>query len=82
VARGVRLAGNDTATFEKRPAAYGQELFSVHMILLADHGIYIMENADLDALAAAQGWTGVLIVTPLKVQGATGSPLRTLALTP
>jgi kynurenine formamidase len=82
VARGVRLAGNDTATFEKRPAAYGRELFGVHMILLADHGVYIMENADLDGLAAAQAWTGVLVVTPLKVQGGTGSPLRALALTP
>ncbi len=37
--KGVRLAGDDTATFEKRPAAYGKELFSVHMMLLADHGI-------------------------------------------
>jgi kynurenine formamidase len=41
-----------------------------------------MENADLDGLAAAQAWTGVLVVTPLKVQGGTGSPLRALALTP
>jgi hypothetical protein len=46
----VRLAGNDTATFEKRPAAYGGELFSVHMMLLADHGISIMENANLDPI--------------------------------
>jgi kynurenine formamidase len=37
--RGVWLAGDDTATFEKRPAAYGKELFSVHMMLLADSGI-------------------------------------------
>ncbi len=81
-ARGVRLAGNDTATFEKRPAAYGRELFSVHMILLADHGIYIMENAALDALADARAWTGALVVTPLKIQGGTGSPLRALALAP
>src|SRR4030095_12011221 len=34
--RKVRLAGNDTATFEERPAGYGRELFSVHMMLLAD----------------------------------------------
>src|SRR5215831_584352 len=37
---GVRLAGDDTVTFEKRPAAYGKEPFSVHMMLLADSGIY------------------------------------------
>src|SRR6266404_8399483 len=27
IGKGARLAGDDTATFEKRPAAYGKELF-------------------------------------------------------
>jgi kynurenine formamidase len=80
--RGVRLAGNDTATFEKRPAAYGKELFSVHMMLLADSGIYIMENANLDPLSEARAYTALLVVTPLRIQGATGSPLRALAIAP
>jgi len=78
--RKVRLAGDDTATFEKRPAAYGKELFSVHMMLLADHGIYIMENANLEALGDARVGVALLVVTPLKIQGASGSPLRVLAL--
>jgi kynurenine formamidase len=82
ISRGVRLAGNDTATFEKRPAAYGKELFSVHMMLLADSGIYIMENANLDPLADARAWVGVLVCTPLRIQGGTGSPLRALVLAP
>ncbi len=81
-ARGVRLAGNDTATFEKRPAAYGKELFVVHMMLLVDHGIYIMENANLDPLADAGAWVSLLVVPPLKIQGASGSPLRALAVAP
>jgi kynurenine formamidase len=76
----VRLAGNDTATFEKRPAAYGKELFSVHMMLLADNGIYIMENANLEPLGDASVSVALLIVTPLKIHGASGSPLRVLAL--
>jgi len=80
--RKVRLAGDDTATFEKRPAAYGKELFSVHMMLLADNGIYIVENANLEALADAKGYVSLLILTPLKIQGATGSPLRAIALVP
>jgi kynurenine formamidase len=82
IGRGVRMAGDDTATFEKRPAAYGRELFAVHMMLLADSGIYIMENANLDPLADARGWVGLLVTTPLKIQGATGSPLRSLVLVP
>ena len=80
--RGVRLAGDDTATFEKRPAAYGKELFTVHMMLLVDHGIYIVENMNLDPLAAAKAWVVLLIVTPLRIQGASGSPLRAIALAP
>lgn len=80
--RGVRLAGDDTATFEKRPAAYGKELFTVHMMLLADHGIYIVENINLDPLSAAKAYVVLLIVTPLRIQGASGSPLRAVALAP
>ncbi len=78
--RKVRLAGNDTATFEKRPAAYGKELFSVHMMLLADSGIYIMESANLELLGDARVGVALLVVTPLKIEGATGSPLRVLAI--
>jgi len=82
IAKGVRLAGDDTATFEKRPAAYGKELFSVHMMLLADHGIYIVENANLEPLGDAKAHVALLILTPLKIQGASGSPLRAIALAP
>jgi kynurenine formamidase len=82
IAKGVRLAGDDTATFEKRPAAYGKELFSVHMMLLADNGIYIVENANLEPLSEAKVYVAVLVTTPLRIQGATGSALRMLALAP
>jgi kynurenine formamidase len=82
IAAGARLAGDDTATFEKRPAAYGKELFSVHMMLLTDSGIYILENMNLEPLSAAKAYTVALVITPLKIQGATGSPLRALALAP
>jgi kynurenine formamidase len=78
--RGVRLAGDDTATFEKRPAAHGKELFSVHMMLLADSGIYIVENANLEPLSDAKVFVAMLILTPLKIQGASGSPLRAIAI--
>jgi kynurenine formamidase len=78
--RKVRLAGDDTATFEKRPAAYGKELFSVHMMLLADNGIYIMENANLEPVGDARIGVALLVVTPLKIEGATGSALRVLAI--
>src|SRR5215468_12447780 len=82
IAKGARLAGDDTATFEKRPAAYGKELFSVHMMLLTDSGIYIVENMNLEPLSTAKAYTVALVITPLKIQGGTGSPLRALAVAP
>jgi kynurenine formamidase len=80
--KGARLAGNDTATFEKRPPVYGRELFSVHMMLLVDSGIYIVENTNLEEVGAANAHVFLLVVTPLKIQGASGSPLRALAVAP
>lgn len=80
--RGVRLAAADTATFERRPAVKDKELFPVHMMLIADSGIYIVENMNLEPLSAAKAHVVLLIVTPLKIQGASGSPLRAIALAP
>jgi kynurenine formamidase len=52
------------------------------MMLLADNAIYIMENANLEELAAAKAYVSLLVITPLKIQGASGSPLRALAVAP
>jgi kynurenine formamidase len=82
VAQGVRLTGTDTATYEARPAVHGPELFPVHMLLIADHGVYIVENANLEELSQAGAHLFCLVVPPLRIRGASGSPLRMLALSP
>jgi kynurenine formamidase len=51
-----------------------------HLILLARRGIYIIENLNLDELAAAERYRFDFICTPLKFVGATGSPVRPLAI--
>jgi kynurenine formamidase len=81
-AQGVRITGTDTATYEKRPAVFGKELFPVHMVLLADNGIYIVENLNLEEVGAAGAGVFALVVNPLRIRGASGSPLRALALVP
>ena len=40
------------------------------MMLLADSGIYLVENMNLDPLSAAKAYVVLLIVTPLRIQGA------------
>jgi kynurenine formamidase len=85
IRHGVRVVGNDTLTFEKRPAFVSSpkiQVFPVHMRLIADSGIYIVENLNLEELAAARVYEFAVVVPPLKVKGATGSALRIFALAP
>jgi kynurenine formamidase len=51
-----------------------------HLILLAQHGIYIIENLRLGELAAAQAHRFDFVCIPLKLVGATGSPVRPIAI--
>jgi kynurenine formamidase len=55
-------------------------LMAGHLILLARRGIYIIENLALDELAASARYSFELVCTPLKLVGATGSPVRPLAV--
>jgi kynurenine formamidase len=53
-----------------------------HLLLLAQRGIYIIENLRLAELAAARAYRFLFVCTPLKFVGATGSPVRPIALVP
>jgi kynurenine formamidase len=84
---GARIVGNDTLTFEQRPPIHidpvkGLQVFPVHMLLIPDNGIYIIENLNLEELAAARVYEFPVIVPPIKVRGGTGSAVRVFALVP
>lgn len=51
-----------------------------HLVLLARNGIYIIENLNLEELAAAGHYRFRFVCLPLKLVGATGSPVRPVAL--
>jgi len=80
--------GADTLTFEQRPPLFGTpgtpsfQVFPVHMLLIADNGINIIENYFLEELAEARVYEFLLVVPPLKIRGGTGSALRSFALVP
>ena len=74
--RGVFAAGSDTLAFEKIPAA----TMPVHVHLLVESGIHIMECLNLEELAKAQVREFLLIAAPLKIRGGTGAPMRPIAL--
>jgi kynurenine formamidase len=82
---GARVVGNDTLTFEMRPPVVTSpifQVFPVHMLLIADSGIYIIENLNLEELAQAKAYEFVVVVPPLKILGGTGSAVRIFALVP
>jgi kynurenine formamidase len=78
----VFLAGDDQLTFEVYPQK--GTIFPAHRILIADNGIYIVENFNLEelsqVLAARKNYEFVLVLNPLRLRGMTGSPLNAFAI--
>ncbi len=69
-------AGSDTVAFERMPS----RAMEVHVHLLVESGIHIIENLNLEALAADGVREFLFIAAPLKIRGATGSPVRPFAV--
>jgi kynurenine formamidase len=80
VARQVRLAGAETIAFEQIKPGAGHATLPVHRKLLVEAGINVIEGLRLLELVDAGVTECVLMVSPLKLSGATGSPVRPLAI--
>ncbi|MSU65612.1 MAG: cyclase family protein [Opitutus sp.] len=74
--RGVVAAGSDTVAFEHLPSPE----MPVHVHLLVESGIHIIEMLNLEELSRKRVYEFVFIAAPLKIIGGTGSPIRPLAL--
>jgi kynurenine formamidase len=79
-AQGPRAVGADTIAFERLAPGAGHALLPAHRVLLVEHGINILETLDLEALAADGARAFVIVVAPLPLVGATGAPVRPLAI--
>lgn len=77
-ARKPFAVGSDTSAFEVMN--HHNITLEVHMILIAQNGIHIIENLTLDELGAAGRGSFAFIAQPLRITGATGSPIRPLAM--
>lgn len=76
--RGVRAIGADNVALERIPSAE----MAVHVHLLVEAGVHILECLNLEHLAQTQAREFLFVAAPLKIEGATGSPLRPFALLP
>jgi kynurenine formamidase len=73
----IFAAGSDTINFELVPS----RTMPVHVHLLVESGIHIIECLNLEQLAADHVYEFVFVASPLKIRGGTGSPIRPFALT-
>lgn len=75
-ARRIFAAGSDTVAFERIPAPS----MPVHVHLLVESGIHILEVLNLEDLARDRVWEFLFVAAPLKIRNATGAPVRPLAV--
>ena len=79
-ARKISLVGSDTWATEVVPHENKDRPFEVHQLLLVRHGIYNLENLDLEGLAKEKVYEFAFIFAPVKLKGATGSPGNPIAV--
>jgi kynurenine formamidase len=75
-ARGIFAAGSDTVALELLP----NPAMPVHVHLLVESGIHIIEVLNLEELARDRVYTFVFVAAPLKIRGGTGAPIRPMAI--
>ena len=83
VEKKVRAVGADNMAFDVMSSEPDPELrvtLPGHVLLLVRAGIPIIENLNLEELAAAKVYEFAFVCLPLKMRGATGSPVRPIAI--
>ena len=78
--RGVVLVGGDTESVEINPSVDPENPHPVHIELLIERGIHIMELVHVEDLSRDEVYEFLFICLPLRVQGATGSMVRPIAI--
>jgi kynurenine formamidase len=82
-ARDIAMLGTDTSN-DARPSAYPNIATPLHTVSLVALGLWLIDNANLEQLAAAcaqrQRYTFMLCLGPLRLRRVTGSPVNPIAL--
>lgn len=82
--KGIFLTGDDQMSYEVVPQK--GTVFPCHRILIADSGIYLVENLNLEelskALAEQKSYEFILVLNPPRLRGATGAPVNAFAIIP
>lgn len=76
----IAVVGADTLGVEVLPAEGGVPGAPMHVELIAQLGIHLIEVLDLDDLAALRPQRFLFVVAPLRIRGAVNSPVNPLAI--
>jgi kynurenine formamidase len=80
--RRVQAVGADNVAWDAVQPDPQRGSLPGHVALIVRSGIYIIENLQLEELAASGHQEFIFMCLPLKMVGVTGSPVRPLALVP
>ena len=69
--------GSDTMPYERAP---GESPLEVHAILLVESGVFIFETLNLVELSERKSYRFLFTANPLRISGATGSPVNPVAI--
>jgi kynurenine formamidase len=80
IGQGIVLKGADSTSGEVLPSEDPDRPYDVHRLMITQHGIYNLENLNLEELAADGVWEFAFMFSPLPLKGATGSPGNPIAI--
>lgn len=78
--QGVMLLGADNLSFEAFPPEREDNWVPVHTFLLAEKGVMFIEQMYLEEISAEKVYEFAFIAASLKLRGASGSPMRPVAI--
>src|SRR5207248_11639761 len=76
--RGMAVLGSDTTGTEPQPVTDWER--TVHVAMLKERGVHLIEWMNLETLAAAHAHEFMFVCLPLKLRGASGSWVRPTAI--
>ena len=77
--RGMAVLGSDTTGTEPQPVTDWEH--TVHVAMLMERGVHLIEWMSLGPLAQARAYEFMFVCLPLKLRGASGSWVRPAAIT-
>lgn len=76
----IMLLGADNLSLETLPSRQKDNWIPGHTYMLAEKGMMFIENLNLEKLARDQVYKFAFVAASLKLRGASGAPMRPLAL--